>query len=145
MKLTEIPYSSPLYREELELRNALLRRPLGLDVFAEDLAGEAGYRHFGLLDGARLLACLTVVPRGEGLVQIRHVAVRANAQRSGLGRILMTGVEGILRDGGTVSRIYLNSRTTATGFYHKLGYHAVGAEFPSMGITHQRMEKALAS
>ena len=42
-----------------------------------------------------------------------------------------------------VSRIELNARDTAAGFYRKLGYRKVGGEFVEVTIPHWKMVKRL--
>ena len=143
MKLVEIEYGSPLYAEALELRDEMLRKPIGLKHSEADCVTEPTYRHFGVLLDEQLVACLMVVPREEGVVQIRQMAVLGSMQGRGYGRFIMTGVEAILRDGASIRRIYLNARDTAIGFYGKLGYLGVGERFIEVGIPHQRMEKPL--
>lgn len=144
MKLTEIDYGSPLYRAELALRDEVLRKPLGLEVYAEATAAEVGYRHFGLENGGRLVACLMCVPLGPGSVKIRQMAVVPDKQGTGLGRRLMEEVEALLRADG-VGHFMLHARYTATGFYEKLGYAKAGDEFVEVGIPHWRMEKGIIS
>ncbi|MEX0331250.1 MAG: GNAT family N-acetyltransferase [Puniceicoccaceae bacterium] len=139
----EIAHGTELYTQELELRENLLRKPIGLEHSEAELEKEVGYRHFGLLREGHLVACLMVVPHAEGLAQIRQMAVREDMQGRGFGRFLMTAVEPILRASG-VGRIFLNARDRAIAFYEKLGYAGVGEPFTEVGIPHLRMEKALA-
>ena len=144
MEFREVVHGSADYREAVGLRNALLRRPLGLELLAAELAREAGHRHFILKTGRKVASCLVVVPHGEGVSQIRQMAVHPDYQRSGLGTRLMTGVEAILREEGRTQRIFLNARVPAVPFYEKLGYRSIGEAFRELGIPHLRMEKALA-
>jgi hypothetical protein len=44
--LSEAPYGSALYVQALRLREAILRKPLGLTLSAEELADDAHRRHF---------------------------------------------------------------------------------------------------
>ena len=143
--LTEIEFGSGRYREMLVLRDEMLRKPIGLQHSEADLEKEPGYRHFGLLQEDRLIACLMVVPHGKDLVQIRQMAVWDSLQKQGHGRRIMEGVEEILRSEDAITRIFLNARKTAVGFYSRLGYVVVGEPFIEVGIPHLRMEKALAS
>lgn len=143
MKVRPIDYDSPEYREELALRNRMLRIPLGLDVFDEDLEVERGQWHFGLFDGGVLVGCAVAVPRDEHhSVQIRQMAINSESQRAGRGRKLLESVEQMLIDRG-VRHVVLHARVEAVGFYQKLGYTAVGERFVEVGIPHQQMEKHL--
>ncbi len=139
-KFVEIEHGSAVYAAELELRNRLLRIPLGLDIQMEDLNIEREFRHFGILAGNELVACLMAVPAGTGCMQLRQIAVEEGLQGKGIGRRLMIESEAVLEGEGTV-RLILNSRDTAVGFYEKLGYEAIGEGFVEVGIAHQRMEK----
>jgi predicted GNAT family N-acyltransferase len=142
MKFVEIEHGSSLYVAELELRNQLLRIPLGLDIYDDDPSGEADCRHFGILSGDRLVGCLVAVPLETGDVQLRQIAVLEELHGQGIGRFMMLKVEGILREAG-INRLVLNSRTTVEDFYLKLGYEPVGKVFVEVGIPHQRMEKRM--
>ena len=66
MKFTEILYGSDLYASELELRNVVLRIPLGLSLYEENLDGERDSRHFGILEDGSLLACAVLEADGGG-------------------------------------------------------------------------------
>jgi len=44
--LAEAPYGSDLYAQALKLREAMLRKPLGLTLSQEELADDALRRHF---------------------------------------------------------------------------------------------------
>ncbi len=140
--VVELRFGGTGYHRALELRNELLRKPLGLDFATEPIPGEAENRHFGIEQGGDLLACLMCVPVGTGITQIRQMAVRADCQGMGLGRRLMESVEARLRADGTTCFV-LNARVPAVGFYEKLGYRPVGGIFIEVGIPHQRMEKAV--
>jgi len=70
------------------------------------------------------------------------MAVEPPRQGCGAGRRLLEGVEEQLRVEG-VSRIELNARDTAAGFYRKLGYRKVGGEFMEVTIPHWKMVKRL--
>ena len=124
-----------------------MRKPIGLKHSEADLALEPGYRHFGVVEGAdpgavQLVACLMVVPRGDGLAQIRQMAVAPRLRGQGVGRRLMLHAEAQLAPG--VSRIYVNARDHAIDFYAKCGYTPVGDRFIEVGIPHLRLEKTLA-
>jgi predicted GNAT family N-acyltransferase len=141
-EVVELEYGGTGYHRALELRHAVLRKPLGLDLFKEPISGEAENRHFGIERDGELLACLMCVPIGTGSIQIRQMAVREDRQGSGLGRRLMEAVEVRLRAEGT-RLLVLNARVPAVGFYEKLGYQPIGERFIEVGIPHQRMEKPL--
>jgi len=137
-----IPPASEAYHLECELRNEVLRRPLGLDLRNEDLTAEADQTHFGLFGGESLVACVIVMPLTQSEVKIRQMAVAPAAQGRGLGRLLLERLHGeLLRQG--CERVVLHARLTAVGFYSKLGYRCEGEEFTEVGIPHRRMWRNL--
>jgi ribosomal protein S18 acetylase RimI-like enzyme len=63
-------------------------------------------------------------------------------QRRGLGKRLMNELEATLRSRGFTS-IILHARSSAVGFYEKLGYSAIGDEFTEITVAHRRMVKVI--
>jgi predicted GNAT family N-acyltransferase len=138
-----IPFGSADYDQECRLRNEVLRRPLGLDLFAEDLAAEREQQHFGLFDASgRIVACVIAVPQSPTKAKIRQMAVDPSRQRQGLGQRLLRAVEEQLCEAG-VERTSLHARVEAVPFYRSLGYAVVGEEFIEVGIPHLAMEKTI--
>lgn len=145
-----ISHGSADYEAALVLRDAVLRRPLGLSVYDQDLAAERSQWHFGLWSARGnseraqgLLACVSAVPLDERRVKLRQMAVAPEQQGRGVGARLVLIVEAWLRDRGT-AEVTLHARKTAAGFYAKLGYREAGAEFIEVGIPHTKMTKSLA-
>lgn len=66
--------------------------------------------------------------------QLRGMATKEIFKGKGYGKILMENAESILKK-DTVDILWCNARVSATGFYDKLGYESVGAEFsvPEIG------------
>lgn len=138
----EIVHGSADYRQACALREALLRRPLGLAFSPEELQAESAQWHFGLFAGNELLACLSAVPADTGEVKLRQIAVRPETQGRGLGRNLMARAEAALvRRGCTAA--WLHARAEAVGFYARFGYETEGDEFLELGIRHRTMRKFL--
>jgi ribosomal protein S18 acetylase RimI-like enzyme len=72
------------------------------------------------------------------------MAVHTDFQGKNIGRQLIQQAEqAIQQQQGT--RIILNARTSALGFYKRLNYQTVSEEFISNTIAHVVMEKALIS
>lgn len=134
-----LAYGSQAYRAELELRDEVLRRPLGLSIWDDCREGEGEEIHLGAFAGEALIGTLILTP-GEGLWRMRQVAVRPGRQGKGVGRKLAEFGEALAREWGARG-IYLHARETARGFYERCGYRAVGEEFLERGIPHVEMEK----
>ena len=144
-QLVEYGVDESLYAAGLALRDAVLRKPLGLNYPLGLAETERGYRHFALLrPDAGPVACLMVVPHDAGTLQIRQMAVAEGFQGRGHGRHLMSGVEQILRGEGFRGRVFLHARFMAVPFYSRLGYVLVGEPFEEVGLVHRLMEKPVA-
>ncbi len=138
----EIAFDSAGYREECALRDEVLRRPLGMSLWDEDLSSEALQYHFGWFANGCLLACLIAVPLTETEVKVRQMAVSPEAQGRGIGRLLLTAMEREWAARGYREAV-LHARAGALGFYQKLGYQCEGPGFTEVGIPHRRMRNGL--
>ena len=153
--LREITYGSDAYKATLALRHRILREPLGLNLWHENLSVEKDQRHFTLWQQTaslsasaqhttELVACLVIVPKSPGCVKLRQMAVNDRYQRQGLGQRLIALVEAVLIGEG-IELIELHARESAVGFYQTRGYQRVGPAFTEVGLPHQRMTKNLQS
>jgi ribosomal protein S18 acetylase RimI-like enzyme len=142
LALRWIAHASPEYAALVELRRAVLRRPLGLDFTAEQLDAEAPQFHLGAWAGARAVGCLALLV-GAGEARMRQVAVAPDAQGLGIGRRLVVESEAEARRRGA-ARMTLHARQTAVAFYERLGYAVDGEPFTEVGLPHRNMRKALA-
>ncbi len=142
IKFEQIPFRSDWYTQACEIRNEILRKPLGLDLFTEDLSVESGYRHFGMIEENRVVACALAIPVTAKKAKLRQMAVTLEYQSQGVGRQLLRNMELDLKQQG-VESLELEARSTAVGFYEKLGYIPEGEEFLSVTIPHLRMVKSL--
>ena len=140
MKFQEIVYGSPSYQEELLLRDAVLRKPLGLALKNDDLSQEGSQWHFGLFDGDHLIASVIAAPKSEELIQLRQMAVSSQFQGQGCGRKLVQNLEKTLWEKG-FQKIILHARIQVFDFYVRLGYTPIGEPFEEVGIPHQCMQK----
>ncbi len=144
MRFCQIKFGSAEYELCLALRQQVLRQPLGLSLSQEDLRGENQQLHFGLFSKEQdsLLACLVIHPLTPTTAKLRQMAVVMDSQRQGIGQVLVTETEDFLRRRG-VQTVELHARTSATGFYEKLGYEPSGPLFNEVSIEHQKMWRQL--
>ena len=136
-----IAHGSPAYDALVELRRAVLRRPLGLDFTREQLAAESRQLHLGAWEGEAPVGCLALLVDGAA-ARMRQVAVAPEAQGRGIGRRLVLEAEDEARRRGA-ARMELHARQTAVAFYERLGYCAEGGLFTEVGLPHRLMSKAL--
>jgi predicted GNAT family N-acyltransferase len=138
-----IEYGSRDYDAACALRHVVLRVPLGMDLYAEDLSAEAEHLHYGAFDAeGTLVGTAAAVPLGSGVAKVRQVAVGDALRGNGIGAMLMREVEADLRSEG-YARLVLHARAPVVGFYERLGYETEGEPFTEVGIPHRRMTKAL--
>ena len=140
LEFGEIRVGTAEYDSELEMRHRILREPLGIEWTDDERAWEKTERHFGMVVGGKVVACVLARDLGEGAMKLRQMAVEPERQNSGVGKNLLEKVEDVLRGKGT-TRFELNARDLAVGFYEKLGYEKVGEEFVEVGIAHWKMRK----
>lgn len=164
-RFLEVVHDSSLYKKTIELREQVLRIPLGLSFVGAELEAEADSRHFALVESAvqsasqqtddrqarqsseveseTPIAVVVIKPTNiKGQVKLRQMAVDPSHQRKGLGKRLIRCVEAALQESG-VERIELNARLEAIDFYLQLDYTKEGPEFIEVGITHQKMVKLI--
>ncbi len=138
-----IDFGSPACDELLRLRDQILRKPLGLEFTAEDIAEEYKDIHLVCYDLAmNMKGGLLLSPKDKGQIKMRQVAVSEDIQRQGIGALLVEKSEEIALEQG-FKKMVLSARDTAVPFYKKLGYKKVGAAFEEVGIKHFKMEKTL--
>lgn len=142
MALRMIDHGTKEYQQMVNLRNEILRKPLGLTLDKEDLDKEKDDILMGAFEDERLLGCCLLTRMDTDTVRLRQMAVPNNMQGKGIGRALMIFAENIARDLG-YKKLCMHARKTAVGFYQKLGYSISGDEFVEVTIPHYTMEKAL--
>lgn len=142
MELCVIDYESSYYPQVLQLRNRLLRIPLGLNLFDEDLDEDRDQYVIVAIRDEQVIACVMIRIIDEITVKFRQMAVEEQMQRSGIGSMLIGYAENFcLVNDYTI--IELHARKAVHEFYRKLGYSVVGDEFDEVGIPHLKMTKHL--
>ena len=125
-----------------QLRNLILRQPLGLSFTEEELEKEKNDILIAAFDDDEILGCCMLCPLDNNTLRLRQMAVRDNLQGKGVGASIMTFAENLARDKGYSSMI-MHARDTAIGFYEKFGYKVKGNEFIEVNVPHHVMEKPL--
>ena len=142
MPLKIIDHGSPEYRQMVDLRLQLLRKPLGLSFTPEELDKEKQDILLGCFEDDKLEACCVLTEVDRTTVRLRQMAVGATLQGKGIGRVLMNFAENIARD-RKYNRLTMHARKSAVGFYEKSGYQICSDEFTEVTIPHYIMEKNL--
>jgi predicted GNAT family N-acyltransferase len=141
-QVSQVQFNSRDYEDAFALREEVLRKPLGLSLSDETLLQERDYSHFVCRSDGELVACLVLLPKENGEIRMRQVAVKPYLQGQGIGRALVEYAEEFARECGFMM-MTLNARDTAIPFYDKLGYECVGEPFIEVTIPHHAMQKQL--
>lgn len=142
MLLQRIDTAHPLYEAAKELRNAILRRPLGLTLTAEELALDPAREHYVAVVEGKVVGSISCYLQTPTVLRIKQMAVHPAMQGNGIGAKLMQQVEQHGHASGAQHAL-LHARCSAQGFYEKLGYGTQGDPFMEQGIPHVAMAKPL--
>lgn len=122
--LKEIQYGSGEYEMTRELRNKIMRVPIGLSIYDQDYTLEVNSRIVGAFDGHTLLGC-SIVGTLDGECCLDFLCIDDTVQKSGIGSMLLKDVENWVADQG-IPLLILEARVTAQKFYEKYGYEPYG-------------------
>jgi predicted GNAT family N-acyltransferase len=143
LAVVEAPHGSDLYRRALDLREAILRKPLELVVAAEELADDQLRRHFVITSHGAVVGSVSLRPLDGKTIQLRQMAVAEGRRGERIGAQLLASAEDWARGQG-YRLMVLNARLGAEGFYARYGYLAEGEPFDENTVPHIRMTKPLA-
>ncbi|MES2701717.1 MAG: GNAT family N-acetyltransferase [Bacteroidota bacterium] len=140
--VSQVTTSSPEYRQVWELREEILRKPLGMSLKDEDLGRDHVDTIFAASHEGKVIGCLMAHHNSGDEVQLRQMAVYNEWQGKGVGRLLINVAEAYAQSRG-YKTIILHARKVAAGFYENLGYTTYGDEFTEVNIPHYMMQKAV--
>ncbi len=138
----KIDCDSPAHAAMVDLRDRILRKPIGLHVTPEEIARDLGDYLLGCYDGDTLVGCLILHKDAHGGVKMRQVAVDNTRQGQGIGAFMLHAAQDIVRGWG-FGAMYCHARETARAFYAQNGWVVTSDTFDENGIPHCRMERAL--
>lgn len=142
MALKQIDHGSKEYLQMVNLRDNLLRRPLGLTFSHDELMQEKDEILIVCTDDETMLGCCMLVRMDNETLRLRQMAVAANLHGKGIGASIINFAENLAKDKG-YKKITMHARDTAIGFYEKFGYHIKGKQFIEVNTPHHVMEKLL--
>ncbi len=142
MALKLIDHRSKEYEQMVDLRRAILRKPLGIDFEPGELEREHEDILIGCFEDDKMEGCCLLTKVDDKTVRLRQMAVLSGLQGKGFGKALMQFAENLARDRG-YKIMTMHARKTALGFYEKAGYKVIGDEFQELNIPHYIMEKEL--
>ena len=142
MALKQIDHGSSEYLKMVNLRDNVLRRPLGLTFDHDELIAEKGDILIACIDDEDLIGCCILVRIDDTTIRLRQMAVPGNLHGRGIGASIINFAENIARDKG-YKIMTMHARDTAIGFYEKFGYQIKGNQFREVNLPHHVMEKSL--
>ncbi|MFM9281850.1 GNAT family N-acetyltransferase [Paenibacillus jiagnxiensis] len=137
-----VEWGSPEYEQTLELRDRLLRKPLGLSIQDDPTHLENGDIHIRAVADGHTAGVLLLRKLDDSRLQMKQVAVDAAVQGQSIGRRMVEFAEQTALELG-FAEILLHARLSAVPFYEKLGYVKEGDLFTEVGIPHFHMIKDL--
>ena len=140
--IKEVSFGSDEYQSMLDLRDKVLRQPLGLRFNPDILATEDRHIHLALYLDDKMAATLILNEPDGDRIKMRQVAVLPEFQGKGLGKMIVEAGEEKARALG-MKDIYCHARDTAVPFYKSLDYEIEGDQFIEIGIPHYRMHRLL--
>src|SRR6478752_1891235 len=100
MALKIIDHGTKEYKQMVNLRYNILRKPLGLNFTDDELEREKNEVLIGAFEDDEMLGCCMLVKIDNSTMRLRQMAVPNNLQGKGVGRALMSFAENISRDLG---------------------------------------------
>ncbi len=142
MALKQIDHGTTEYLKMVNLRDNVLRRPLGLTFDHDELMAEKDDILIACMNDENMMGCCVLARVELHIVRLRQMAVHDNLHGRGIGASIMNFAENIARDKG-FKIMTMHARDTAIGFYEKFGYKVKGSRFIEVNIPHHVMEKTL--
>lgn len=138
-----VEFATPQFDIALRLRDLVLRQPIGMVFYPEDIAQEYDSLHLACYsDDNMMIGILVLKPMSKSILKMRQVAVHPDHQGKGVGDFLVKAAEVLaVREG--YSQFVLHARDTAVPFYLKMNYTKQGDKFEEVGIPHYKMTKKL--
>jgi N-acetylglutamate synthase-like GNAT family acetyltransferase len=93
ISIVEAVLGSDLYRQCVRLREAALRRPLGLTITREELADDTARQHFCALSYGAVVGSVSLKPLDESTLQLKQMAVAEERRGEGVGAHLLAHAE----------------------------------------------------
>ena len=142
VQIKEFGFNSDEYRNELELRDKVLRKPLGMNLYDENLEADKNDVHIGAFINKRMVGVLILTGLNSKDIKMRQVAVDDDFRAMKIGTEMVRFAEEYSKKKG-YSTMLLNARKTAVAFYEKMGYKKMSGEFLEINIPHYKMSKNL--
>jgi N-acetylglutamate synthase-like GNAT family acetyltransferase len=143
MYYVELCQSQQCLEAIIELRYSVLRKPWGQskESATDDL--ESSSIHAFIKHNTEIIACGRLQNNGEGIGQVRYMAINQDFQRKGLGKLILKCLEDEAKK-IKLKKIELQARENACEFYKACGYSLEEKTFLLWDlIQHYKMSKLI--
>ena len=143
IKIENIEYGSMNYKKTLDLRNKVMRIPLGLNIYDEDFSFEKNAIIVGAYEEEELIGVGTM-SYSDNTFKLEYLCVDTDIQSHGAGGKMIEWLEKKALE-KNAKKIILDARVSAQKFYENHGYKTVGDVFmlSYAPVPHIMMEKIL--
>lgn len=115
--------------------------PREIEVDCHDCL-DSGYRHFLILEGGYPVGAFRCAYAGPDAVRLQRFCILREHRQKGIARRALALAEDWCR-GEQKTRIMMDAKYEASGFYEKCGYARESQIFEEAGIPHVKMAKKL--
>jgi predicted GNAT family N-acyltransferase len=139
MVVKQILYNSNEYWKIVQIREIVLRIPLGLRFSLSEIQNESEELIFGIqVNNQWIGSCQYQIFNNEA--KMRQVAILDAYKRKGYGKKMVIQSMEILKQ-KSIQKIYCHARASAVPFYENLGFQTISDEFMEVNIPHFKMQK----
>ena len=137
LTVTQIGMEDPLYKQEQDLRNRILLRPIGLPDHGWEMDDHKAL-HFVAVEKDKVVGCVLLVPLNAGQAQLKQMAVETEYQSQGIGRLLIGALLASAKE-HRLKEVICHAQDTAIPFYIKNGFEIYEEPFVEVGVPHHHM------
>ena len=143
ISIENIEYGSLNYKKTLDLRNKVMRIPLGLNIYDEDFSFEKNAIIVGAYEEDELIGVGTMT-YSDNIFKLEYLCVDTDIQSNGIGGKMLEWLENKALD-KNAKKIVLDARVSAQKFYENHGYKIIGDVYmlSYAPVPHILMEKIL--
>lgn len=139
MEIKQIEWNSEAYKKGLELRDKVLRQPLGMSIYDDPLEAEKKDLHIVVMEESQVIGVCFYRSIDQETMQMKQVAVDPSFQPRHIGReMFIQSVQRLKQR--QIKTIMVHARENALGFYQKLGFEECGEPFFEVGIRHHLLK-----
>lgn len=136
-----IAHGTEDWKVAVQLREEILRKPLGSKFTKEELDEEKSHIQVVGIIKNEIIATAVLVPEGKRL-KMQRVVVSNQLRSKNIGSEMMAFCESHAKQKG-FETMYCHARDSAVNFYLNNSYNGIGEYFDEDGIPHWKMQKSL--